>query len=44
MEVPIQRGFGSWLVERSLAQDLGGLARIEFAPSGIVCTIDTPVA
>jgi two-component sensor histidine kinase len=41
---PGRRGFGTRLIERSLAQDLGGVARIEFGPSGIVCMIDTPVA
>lgn len=44
VEAPGRRGFGTRLIERSLAQDLGGEARIEFEPSGIVCTIDTPVA
>jgi two-component sensor histidine kinase len=38
-----RRGFGTRLIERSLAQDLGGEARIEFAPAGVVCTIDTPL-
>ncbi len=44
VEPPGRRGFGTRLIERSLAQDLGGEARIEFAPSGVICTIDTPVA
>jgi PAS domain S-box-containing protein len=37
------RGFGTRLIERSLANDLDGRARIEFAPTGIVCTVDAPV-
>jgi two-component sensor histidine kinase len=43
VEPPRRRGFGTRLIERSLAQDLGGKARIEFAPAGVVCTIDTPL-
>ncbi|WP_052955085.1 sensor histidine kinase [Microvirga vignae] len=43
VEPPRRRGFGTRLIERSLAQDLGGEARIEFAPAGVTCTIDTPV-
>ncbi len=41
---PSRRGFGTRLVERSLAQGhLGGEAKIEFAPAGVVCTIDAPL-
>jgi two-component sensor histidine kinase len=43
VDPPSRRGFGTRLIERSLAQDLGGEARIEFAPAGVVCTIDTPL-
>ncbi|PVE21852.1 histidine kinase [Microvirga sp. KLBC 81] len=43
VEPPSRRGFGTRLIERSLAQDLGGEARIEFAPAGVVCTVDAPV-
>ena len=42
VEPPGRRGFGTRLIERSLAQDLGGEARIEFAPAGAICTIDIP--
>jgi two-component sensor histidine kinase len=41
VEPPGHRGFGTRLIERSLVQDLGGEAWIEFAPAGVVCTIDT---
>ncbi|HZH51496.1 MAG TPA: HWE histidine kinase domain-containing protein [Microvirga sp.] len=37
---PKTRGFGSRLIERSLAQALGGEVHIEFAPTGVVCTIN----
>jgi two-component sensor histidine kinase len=40
VEPPQRRGFGSRLIERSLAQDLDGAARIEFAPGGVVCTLE----
>jgi two-component sensor histidine kinase len=41
---PSRRGFGSRLIERSLAQDLDGEVEIAFAPTGVVCTVDAPVA
>jgi two-component sensor histidine kinase len=40
---PLRRGFGSRLIERSLAHDLDGVVGLEFAPGGVVCTIDAPV-
>ncbi len=40
---PSRRGFGSRLVERSLAQDLGGEVKIDFAPTGVVCTVNAPL-
>jgi len=43
VEPPSRRGFGLRLIERSLARDLGGEARFEFAPTGVICTIDAPV-
>jgi hypothetical protein len=39
---PPRRGFGTRLIERSLTQDPGAEARIEFAPGGVTCTIDIP--
>ena len=41
---PRRRGFGSRLIERSLAQDLDGQVEIAFPPTGVVCTVDAPVA
>jgi two-component sensor histidine kinase len=41
---PRRRGFGSRLIERSLAQDLDGQVEIAFAPTGVVCTVNAPVA
>ncbi len=43
VKVPQRRGFGTRLVERSLAQDLRGQVRIDFAPTGVVCTVDAPL-
>ncbi len=41
---PLRRGFGSRLIERSLAADLAGEVKIDFAPDGVVCTIAAPLA
>ena len=43
VEPPQRRGFGTRLIERSLAQDLSGRVEISFAPTGVVCTIDAPL-
>jgi PAS domain S-box-containing protein len=43
VEIPRRRGFGTRLIERSLAQDLDGRAEIAFDPAGIVCTVDAPL-
>jgi PAS domain S-box-containing protein len=37
---PSRRGFGTRLIERSLAQELHGDVSIAFAPSGVICTIN----
>jgi PAS domain S-box-containing protein len=39
---PARRGFGTRLIERGLAADLGGTARIDFLPEGVVCTVEAP--
>jgi two-component sensor histidine kinase len=44
VHTPARRGFGTRLIERSLAHDLNGEVRIEFAPSGVVCSVDAPLA
>jgi PAS domain S-box-containing protein len=41
--VPEGRGFGSRLIERGLAADLGGTARLEFEPDGLRCRIEASV-
>jgi PAS domain S-box-containing protein len=36
---PTRRGFGTRLIERSLAQELHGSVGIAFAPAGVICSI-----
>jgi two-component sensor histidine kinase len=43
VNAPSRRGFGSRLIERSLAQDLDGEVTIDFATTGVVCTVDAPL-
>ncbi|WP_232793166.1 sensor histidine kinase [Caulobacter hibisci] len=39
VEAPSRRGFGSRLIERGLAAELSGEARIDFLPEGVECSI-----
>jgi PAS domain S-box-containing protein len=41
-EKPTRRGFGTELIERTVAYDLGGEASLEFTPDGLHCTISLP--
>jgi two-component sensor histidine kinase len=36
---PVQRGFGSRLIERSARDQLGGEATVDFLPHGVVYTL-----
>jgi len=38
---PSRRGFGSTMIERALASQLGGTARLEFLPGGARCVVET---
>jgi two-component sensor histidine kinase len=40
---PEPRGFGTRLIERSLALDLDGDVRIGLAPGGVTCTVNAPL-
>ena len=40
---PKRRGFGSRLIERGLAAELGGEVKMNFEPSGLVCVVDAPL-
>jgi len=41
---PTGRGFGSRLIERGLAGELGGKVLLHFDPEGIRCSIDAPIS
>ena len=43
VEAPSRRGFGSRLIERSLASELGGSVSIEFRPEGLLCRVRAPL-
>lgn len=43
VQPPARRGFGSRMIERALASELGGEIKLEFRPEGLVCSIDAPV-
>ena len=39
---PTRKGFGSRVIERGLAFELGGTTHLDYRPEGLVCTIDIP--
>ena len=41
---PVTRGFGSALIERSLAYELNAVSRLDFRPEGLYCEIVIPFA
>jgi PAS domain S-box-containing protein len=40
---PKKRGFGSRMVERGLAAELRGTVTLQFANTGLICTVDAPL-
>ena len=40
---PTRKGFGSRLIERGLAGELGGEARIDYRATGVICSIRAPM-
>lgn len=40
---PKRRGFGSRLIERNLAEELGGEVRLQYRPAGVSASIKTPL-
>lgn len=40
---PKRRGFGTRMIERGLAAELNGVVTIDFAPSGLICTLEAPL-
>ncbi|MDD3836430.1 MAG: PAS domain S-box protein [Phenylobacterium sp.] len=43
VSAPVRRGFGSRLLERGLAAELGGPVRLAFHPEGLVCTLEAAI-
>jgi two-component sensor histidine kinase len=43
VEPPVRKGFGSRLIERGFAGELGGEVTVLHEPSGLVCTLTAPV-
>ncbi|MET0743209.1 MAG: HWE histidine kinase domain-containing protein [Microvirga sp.] len=43
VQEPKRRGFGTRLIERSLAHELGGEVDIRFETSGVVCSVNAPL-
>ncbi|ABY30280.1 PAS domain S-box protein [Methylorubrum extorquens] len=41
---PARRGFGSRLIERSFAAEVGGEVKLTYAPTGLVCRLEVPLA
>jgi PAS domain S-box-containing protein len=41
---PQTRGFGSRVIERALAAELGGKAWLEFPPAGVRCILEAPLS
>ncbi|MBK1658812.1 HWE histidine kinase domain-containing protein [Paracraurococcus ruber] len=40
---PARRGFGSTVIERGLAYEVGGVVALEFDPAGLRCRVDMPL-
>ena len=40
---PSRRGFGTRIIERVLASDFAGQARLDYRPDGLCCTLDCPL-
>jgi len=44
VKAPGQRGFGSRLLERGVAAEMGGDVTLDFAPGGLICMISAPLS
>jgi signal transduction histidine kinase/FixJ family two-component response regulator len=40
---PTRRGFGSQLIQRGLAGEMGGKVELDFRPEGLACVMDAPI-
>lgn len=43
VQKPVRAGFGSFLLQRTLGQDLNGEVMVNFDPEGVVCIVDAPL-
>ncbi|MBS0471571.1 MAG: PAS domain-containing protein [Proteobacteria bacterium] len=43
VSLPNKRGFGTRLLERSIAEELKGVAQIDYAAEGVHCTMEIPL-
>ena len=43
VQPPTRQGFGTRLIERSLARELNGDVQIRFKPEGVLCIVDAPL-
>ncbi|MGX7708800.1 HWE histidine kinase domain-containing protein [Methylobacterium sp. Gmos1] len=43
VSAPARRGFGSRMIERVLAAEIGGTAEVEYRPQGVVATVEAPM-
>ena len=41
---PTRKGFGSRLIERSFAAEVGGEVKLTYAPTGLICRLEAPLA
>ena len=39
---PTHKGFGTWVIERGLAHELGGSVSLDYRPGGVACTMNIP--
>jgi two-component sensor histidine kinase len=44
VQIPTRQSFGTRLIEQGFAGELRGEAHLSFAPSGVVCKLDIPLA
>lgn len=43
VSTPARRGFGSRMIERVLAAEIGGTAEVEYRPGGVVARVEAPL-
>ncbi|MHC2002959.1 PAS domain-containing protein [Methylobacterium sp. CM6241] len=41
---PSRKGFGSRLIERSFAAEVGGEVKLSYSPTGLICRLEAPLA